>query len=354
MSRALKISPLLIAALAFIVLVGYLYLPKDEVQNKQQAGVTPVTVHRIAEEEFAVIIEALGTAKANESVFLTAQTTDTVQSIDFTDGQLVKQGQLLLQLNNEEELARLRALDINLQEAQRQLVRLTNLAKESATSEQLLDEQQAKVKATKAQMDIAKSQLHELELRAPFAGILGIRQVSLGALVKPGDVITTLDDLSTVKVDFNISESHLPSVALDQIVRATSVAYPGETFVGTISSIASRVDPNTRSIQIRATVTNPDLKLRPGMLLQINLQKQLLSTLVLPESALVPVDDKQFVFVVEQDTVKRKEVKVGYRKPGFAQILSGLQRGEQVVVEGTLRVREGSKVKVLNSDQGQG
>ena len=353
MSKGTKFSPLLLAALLFVGLVVYLYLPQDEAQQNQMQNTTPVTTHIIKNERFELVIDALGTAKANESVLLTAQTTDTVQNIEFEDGDVVKQGQLLIRLNNTEEQAKLSELDINLQEAKRQLTRITNLAKESAASEQLLDEQQAKVKALKAQMDVVKSQLSELELRAPFDGILGIRQVSLGALIKPGDVVTTLDDLSSVKLDFSIAESHLPSVSVGQLVRATSVAYPGQIFEGKITSIASRVDPITRSIQIRASIDNPELKLRPGMLMQIELQKDLLETLVLPEQALVPVDDKQFVYMVVDGTVKRQLVSVGQRKPGLVQILSGLNVGDEIVVEGTLRVREDSKVRVLNAGKAQ-
>lgn len=350
MLKGTKISPLLLAAVVFVGLVVYLYLPKEQNLKSKGENTTPVTVHSIKSEPFSIEIEALGTAKASEFIALTAQTTDIVQSINFEDGDVVKKGQLLLQLNDNEEKARLSELDINLQEAKRQLNRITNLAKESAASEQLLDEQQAKVKAIKAQMDVIKSQLAELELRSPFDGVLGIRQVSVGALLKPGDLVTTLDDIAVVKVDFSISESHLSTVAIGQLVRATSVAYPGEVFTGKIASIATRLDPITRSIQIRADVDNQKLKLRPGMLLQIELQKSVLQTLVLPEHSLVPVDDKQFVFVVKDGAVKRQEVIVGRRKPGFVQIVSGLTEGDTVVVEGTLRIRDGSKVRILNTD----
>ena len=228
------------------------------------------------------------------------------------------------------------------------------MAKESAASEQLLDEQQAKVKALQAQMDVVNSQLDELQIRAPFDGVLGIRQVSVGALLTPGDLVSTLDDIALVKVDFSISEAHLPTVVIGQQIKATSVAYPGEIFAGKIASIASRLDPITRSIQIRANIDNKLLKLRPGMLLQIELQKLMLETLVLPEQSLVPVEDKQFVFVVKDGAVSRKEVEAGRRRPGFVQIISGLDVGDQVVVEGTLRLRDGSKVRILDSATNEG
>lgn len=351
MSKGLKFSPILLAVFITSALLVYLYIPQDEQQQSRGDNITPVITHKVQSEKFPVTVEALGTATANESVLLTAQKSDVVQSIEFDDGDLVAKGQLLLKLNDREEQARLNELEVNLQEAKRQLKRVDNLAQKSVASAQLLDEQQARVKALNAQQEVAKAQLDELELRAPFAGVLGTRQVSVGALVMPGDLIATLDDVHQVKVDFNIAESHLPSISKGQKVRATSVAYPDEVFEGQISSINSRVNPVTRAIQIRAIIPNKSLKLRPGMLLQINLEKQILDTLVIPEGALVPIEDKQFVFVIRDSKAVRQEVKVGRRRPGVAQVLSGVDVGDEIVIEGTLRLRDGSVVKVLDAPQ---
>lgn len=350
MSKKTLLSPLLIATVAMIALLIYLNLPEPAQQGpggRPGGGTTPVVAFNVVETEFPVTVEALGTARANEAVSLTAQQSDVIQEIYFDDGDVVEKGQLLLLMNNREEIARVNELGINIQEAQRQLKRITNLAKSSVASEQLLDEQQARVKALKAQSEVAKSRLAEMELRAPFAGKLGIRQVSIGAYVGPSNIITTLDDLSKVKVDFSISENHLPSLAKGQKVAAKSIAYLDETFNGIISSIDSRVDPNTRSILVRAIIDNPDLKLRPGMLLQINLEKTVLRSLVVPEKALIPNEDKQFVFVIESGEAVQKEVKTGLRRPGQVQIVSGLSEGDQVVTEGALRLRNGSAVSII-------
>ncbi|MCW8090518.1 efflux RND transporter periplasmic adaptor subunit [Alteromonas sp. ASW11-130] len=352
MSR-LVFSPLVIAVVLLAGLLAYLYLPTTGEQQRKSASATPVKVAVVQEQAFPITVEALGTAKARESITITSPRTEVIQNINFEDGDVIEAGQLLVQLNNSEELARIKELEANIAEAERQLVRVKNLAKSSSASEQLLGEQKAKVQTLQAQLDVANAQLNELAIKAPFSGLLGLRQVSNGALVQPGDVITTLDDTSIIKVDFSVAEAHLASLAKGQTVVALSSAYPSETFEGEISTVGTRVDPVSRSVQVRALVDNADRKLRPGMLLKITLQKRVLNTLVLPEKALVPVEDKQYVFVVDGEKVRQQEVKIGVRRPGLVQIIKGLSAGERVVTEGTLRVRDKSAVRILNDTAGE-
>lgn len=358
MARNFRFSPLWLGVLALLGLLAYINWPTlseaifgaESKEQQRRGGATPVKVETVSMQPFAIVIEALGTAEANESVELTAQEAAVVTSIAFDDGDEVAEKTILLELDNRAEKARVNELEINITEARRQLKRIEGLARERVASQQLLDEQNARVDALVAQLDVANAQLSELQIVAPFAGRLGIRQVSLGSLVRPGDLITTLDDISRVKVDFNVSESHLASVAKGQKVTATSIAYPGIEFSGLISSIDARLDPVTRSIQVRAIIDNPEQLLRPGMLLQIVVQKQVLNTLVVSEKALIPNQEKQFVFVIEQDKAILTEVTLGERKPGLVQILSGLDPGQRVVTEGTLRLRDKSSVQILNAE----
>lgn len=351
MSKIVKFSPLLLGVFALIAFLIYINLPSEETQQGPRGGgATPVIVAQASQQSFPIVVEALGTAVANESVTITAQQAQTVTRVLFEDGALVEQNQLLLELNSRAEQARLNEIDINLAEARRQLDRVKGLAKTSAASQQLLDEQSARVESLLAQREVAKADLQELMVTAPFAGRLGVREVSVGSLVRPGDVITTLDDLSLMKVDFSIAEVHLSSVQDGQRVFASSIAYPGVEFSGVITNIESRVDPRTRSLSVRAQIPNPNLQLRPGMLLQINLEKRVLDALVVPESALVPEGDSQFVYVVNGDNKAEKTmVQVGERKPGWVQIVGGLDAGQKVITQGTLRVRDGSDVTVLET-----
>ena len=351
MALGKKLSPLLLGLVLLVGLLAFLNWPQEQAGQTMAKKLTPVKVYEVSNKLFPVTIDALGTATANESVTLTAQVADTVSRVLFDDGDKVEAGQLLVQLNNKEEIARVAQLQVSLEEAKRQLSRIKNLASTSAASEQLLDEQQALVNSLEAQIAVANAQLADLQIKAPFNGRLGIRRVSVGSLVRPADEITTLDDISVIKVDFNVAENHLASMALGQKVTATSVAYPGREFSGEITAIDSRIDPVTRSILSRAIINNPEAELRPGMLMQVTIEKQVLDTLVIPEEALVPNADKQFVYVVaENNVVSEREVMVGERRPGWVQIVNGLNAGEQIIVEGTLRVRAGSEVRVLNRD----
>lgn len=345
MSKRKLFSPLVFALVVTAALALYLFMPKQADNQNRQRPPTPVKLQSVKHQQLPIIVSALGTAKANESVTITAQETDTINKILFDDGDLVDKDQPLVYLTAEEEKARVNELKINLKEAKRQLKRIEELAHENVASVQLLDEQQARVDSLTAQLEVTKSKLRDRSIKAPFSGLLGVRQVSIGALVRPGEVITTLDDLSTIKVDFNIAEEHLPSIANQQPITATTIAYPDRVFSGTISNVSSRVDPVTRAVHVRALVTNPDLALRPGMLLKVTVKKQTLDALIVSESALVPIEDKQYVYRVDNDNVARQvEVKIGVRRPGLVQIVEGLNDGDKVVVEGTLRLQDGSKV----------
>lgn len=345
----IKGSPLIIVLIALISIATYILWPQSAQNAQFNRMATPVKTEIVQRVDLPITIEALGTAQANEAVSITAKEAEVVTAIHFEDGQIVPSGHLLVEQNRREEMARIAELEVDLAEAKRQYQRILELKRENAASEELVDERKARVDTLAAQLNVLAAQAEELSIRAPFAGTVGIRKVSIGSLVRPGDEITTLDDVSRIKVDFNLSEVHVPSLAIGQTVFALSAAYPGIEFVGTIASIDSRVDPVTRSIRVRAIIPNNELKLRPGMLLQVRLQKRVLNTLALSEKALVPNGEQQFVFVVENGKAVQRAVKIGERRPGVVEIKSGLVSGDEVITEGTLRVKDGSSIEVIDS-----
>jgi membrane fusion protein (multidrug efflux system) len=186
-------------------------------------------------------------------------------------------------------------------------------------------------------------------IRAPFAGRVGLRRVSLGSLVNPGTVITTLDDTGTIKLDFTVSESFLSSVTPGLAIAAHSIAYPGRTFEGKVASVDSRVDPSTRSVTVRALVPNPEGLLKPGMFLNVRLSRGAADALLVPEQALVPEQGDVFVFVLKGNSVEKRLIRTGQRRVGEVEVVQGLAAGERVVSEGTQKVRDGAQVKVLDA-----
>lgn len=345
----IKGSPLIIVLIALMSIAIYILWPQSAQNTQFNRMATPVKTEIVQRVDLPITIEALGTAQANEAVSITAKEAEVVTAVHFEDGQTVPRGHLLVEQNRREEMARVDELEVDLAEAKRQYNRIMELAREDAASEELVDERKARVDILSAQLNVLSAQAEELSIRAPFSGTLGMRKVSIGSLVRPGDEITTLDDISRIKVDFNLSEVHVPSLAIGQKVFASSAAYPGKEFVGTIASLDSRVDPVTRSIRVRAVIPNEQMQLRPGMLLQVRLQKRVLNTLALSEKALVPNGDQQFVFVVENGQAVQRAVNIGERRPGLVEIKSGLKSGDEVITEGTLRVKDGSSIQVIGS-----
>ena len=165
--------------------------------------------------------------------------------------------------------------------------------------------------------------------------------------MKAGTEITTIDDIHIIKVDFTIPEKYLTSLESGQVVQAKSTAYQATQFVGKVVSVDSRIEPRTRTLKVRAEISNDQYKLRPGMLLQIQVERQTDNVLQVPESSIIPIEDKHYVYVVKEDVATRKTVTIGRRQPGIVEVLSGLEVGEEVVVEGALKLRDGRTVKVL-------
>jgi membrane fusion protein (multidrug efflux system) len=316
-------------------------------QQQSQGGGAPVTVRSVvlAPAEWQDSVQALGTARANESVTITAKVSESVQKVNFDSGDYVEAGQVLVDLTGQVQLAGLEEARAAFKEAEQQLRRGEELAAKNLIPGSQLDTQRATRDAARARMDQVRAQLSDRVITAPFDGVLGLRQVSPGSLVTPGTAIATLDDVSIIKLDFSVPETLIAALAPGQAVTALSAAFPGETFEGVLRTIDSRVDPVTRSVMARAELPNPERKLRPGMLLTVDVRRAPRQALALPELALLQVGRNSFVFRVGADgSVAQVPVKAGARERGRVEILEGLAAGDRVVVEGTGKLRPGAKV----------
>ena len=233
-------------------------------------SIAPVRSERVSQK-----LEALGNARANESVDISSKTSNVVTSIMFRDGERVRRGQVLVQLDDAQLRADVAAAEAAVAESERLYNRSRELMDTEALSKAQFDQLEATLKANRARLEGARARFEDSVIRAPFNGRVGLRRVSVGTLISPGDVITTLDDTSVIKLDFSVPENFLATLRDGLAVRATAPAFPGRAFAGKVASIDSRVDLNTRSVTVRALLSNEDGALRPGMFLNVTLANEI-------------------------------------------------------------------------------
>lgn len=312
----------------------------------------PVIVAPVSERTFYDEVEALGTSLANESILVTPVIAERIQKINFEDGQSFRAGETIVQFDDAEERASLKAARARLLEQQRVLARNTSLREKKIVSQAELEAAEATVAGAVAEVELLKSQIADRVIRAPFDGQVGLRNVSMGAFVQPGQVITTLDDLSKVKVDFTLPAEQLGFLREGIDIEALTASYPNRSFAGSLVGISGQVNADSRSITARAIFANSEGLLRPGMLMTLRLRSNERRAMSVPESALIPLAEKQFVFVLEQNAsgegqVRRQQIEIGVRSEGVVEVKIGLEGSDQVVVHGTQKVGDSSKVRVL-------
>ncbi|WP_419174727.1 efflux RND transporter periplasmic adaptor subunit [Desulfosediminicola sp.] len=315
-----------------------------------------VIISEVVAKEFGDKIEALGTLRANESVQITAAVTDTITVLHFEDGQRVNKGDVLVEMTSQEEHALLAEEQSRVAEAQKQYDRLSTLVGKGVTSTSELDEQQRELGTAQARLRAIESRLQDRLILAPFSGVVGLRNISVGALIEPGDMITTLDDDSVMKLDFTVPSIYLASLYQGLPIEAKAAAFSDKIFTGKVSSIDSRIDSSTRSISVRALIPNPEELLKPGLLMNVILLKNPRSALVVPEEALVPVGGKNFVYVVdpsqESPRAEHRQIQTGLRRQGEVEVVEGVREGEFVITHGTIKVQPDQPVSVITTEKG--
>lgn len=308
-----------------------------------------VVVHTVAEREFVDRIEALGTARANESTMLTPNVADKIVDIRFQDGIRVNKGDVLLRLDDRSERAELAAARARMTERRDALERARDLAAQRVVSEAEVDLTRSELATAEAEVEAVAARVEDRTIRAPFDGVIGLRNVSLGALIAPGDSIATLADIDTIKADFTVPARRYSALREGLTIRATTAGLPDRVYEGTIDSLDNAVDPVTRTITARALIDNASRELRPGMLLEIELILERRRRPAVPEAALMPRGDKQLVTVIADDKAAQREVRIGMRTPGWVEILDGVTTGEQVVTRGAQGLADGSPVQVVDA-----
>ncbi len=311
---------------------------------------SPVIAAPVAMHTFTDGLQAIGTAQARESIVLTPKVADTIRRIRFESGDQVRAGQVLVEMSSVEQAADLAEVNASNAAAQEDLRRYQELYDRGFASQARLDSVRAAADAAQARANAGSSRIADRTIRAPFAGVVGLRTASPGQYVRPGDQIGTLDDVSEIKLDFTVTETQLARVVAGVELVARTSAYPDRTFTGNIANVDSRVDPSTRTVRVRAMLPNGDGTLRPGMLMTVDVRSNPRQALAIPEIAILDQIDGAYVYrVVSQEgaqTVELLQIRTGQRSGGMAEVLEGLNAGDQVITEGVQSVRPGQPVQL--------
>lgn len=320
-------------------------------QGQPKAQSAPaVTAFPVTESTLPQQLVALGNLSANQSVNITPQINGRIVGLHLEEGTQVPAGKLLIKLDDREQAAITEQARIAHAEAKRQLSYMEKLISKKAISIEEIQAQRASVESLNAALQAQLATLDNYTLEAPFAGTLSFHDQSIGALINAGTVLTTLDDLDTMKLTFKLPENSLSQVAKGATITATSDAWPGQTFTGTIDSINPRIDPLSLTFQVRAMLTNPDKRLLPGMLMRTVIELPGQKQLVVPSRSIMFDGNQRYVYVIDaQNKVARRTITTGQTIDQYIVVLSGLQAGERVVDEGVVKVSDGRQVKILNS-----
>lgn len=345
----------LLAGLAAGGYFGWQEFSGDGADARQDAGKArkprTVTVEAKAAQyrDLETLVEAIGSTRARRAVEITPLAAGRVVAINFRAGKSVEAGELLLRLDDDIQRADLVEAQARVTAAAKALDRARALKKTSAVADATVDKLVAELAIAQADKDRAARRLHDRTVIAPFAGIVGFSNVELGARIKEGETVTTLDDLSLLEVELSLPESLFGRIERGQRVIADAAAYPGRAFEGTIETISSRVDPQSRSFKVRALVSNSDLVLPAGMFMHISVVLDAQRALVVPEEALVVDGTTAFVFAIveegKNERAERRTVSIGRRAFGVVEIVSGIEPGMAVVTRGVQKVRDGSLVR---------
>jgi membrane fusion protein (multidrug efflux system) len=317
-------------------------------------GATQVIAEQVAPFEFSDAIQALGSAQARESVVITSKVTDVIRAIRFESGDRVSKGQVLVVLSNVEQQADLQEANASLEVERREFERFRDLGEKGFAPKARVEEAQAAFDRAQARVAALQARIADRTIRAPFSGVMGLRTASPGALARPGEPIATLDDVSVIKLDFDVAEPQLPQVQKGVSITARAAAFPDREFKGEVDQLDSRLNAQTGTARVRALIPNKDGALKPGMRMTVEIRSNPRSALAISEMSVVERTDGAYVFRVEEKegakVASLAKVVLGQRSQGRIEVVSGLAAGDQVVVEGVQRVRPGQPVRLRDAE----
>jgi membrane fusion protein, multidrug efflux system len=311
----------------------------------------PVEAVTVAVERVDLTIPAVGSLRSDESVVLSPEIAGRVDEIRAEEGQAVTAGTPIARLDQSVYKAEIAEIEANLALSEANFKRADELLKRSAGTARARDEAEAELHVNRAKLALATATLAKTVIAAPFDGVLGLRQVSVGQYLNPGDAIIKLEAIDPLKVDFRVPEVYFTRISIGQTINVNVDAFPGETIQGILYAIDPLVDENGRSVVIRAKIPNENGRLRPGLFARVTLVYDSIEQAILvPEQAIMPIGTEKFVFRVVDGKAALTKVTLGQRFRGRVQVSEGLAAGDSVVTAGQLKVQDGAPVAVVPSN----
>lgn len=319
----------------------------------------PIVAYDVRPVALPMSLELLGKLESNDSVDIAANVTERVKAIHFKDGQRVRKSQLLVELTSDEEFALLEETKESAAEAKRQYDRVKEIEGRGTVTRSLIDERYRQWKTAEAKRKVIQAQIADRRIYAPFAGVVGLRNISVGALVQPGTKIVSLDDTRQMRLKLLLPSRYLGDLKIGQAVTIESSAYPQRRFAGKLEAISPRLEANIRMIQALARVDNADGLLKSEMMVRAFIELPTREQLMVPNTAILMLGDRQFVYRLEpgdKETVYRlvrTEVETGERRNRMTQILSGLKSGDRVVSQGLMGISLNRPVTIKSMQDGR-
>lgn len=332
--------------LLFFIIAFLLYL--NHLNNDQKATIMPVETTKVRVAPLQDKISAIGILKSNEGIIVRPEVEGHVEKIFFSEGQEIHKHDPLIALEDSIAKANLKEASVEYDLRKNEYERSQTLLEKGVVSVNDKETAYTKFQIAEASLEKAKTTLSKMQINAAFEGFVGMRKVSVGDFVTVGQDLVNLLDINPIKIDFQVAEKYLQHIKLDQIVEAFTNAFPNEVFSGKIYALDPQIDPITHSILIRATLDNENYKLKPGLFVKLNIiLTENSNALLIPNEALMPNNDKQFVFKVENEIAKLTEVKIGQRLEHEVEIISGLKPNDCVVTAGQIKIMDNMPVKCI-------
>lgn len=317
------------------------------VESQEQRPASKVNVVSPIMNVVTDSISAVGSLKAQDQISLTTELSGRVVELNLNAGRRAAKGDLLLRLDDRQARADLDVAEATLADARRQLERAQSLQSNNSISQSQVDELRTAADVARARVAAAQTRMDNHRIEAPFEGVIGLNDISMGAYLSAGTEVATLDSTGRMELSFAIPEKFLGQIRIGQTVEGHTPAYPGERFAGELVQLGTRINELSRTLPVRALLNNPDGKLRPGQYMAASLTLRQREALIIPEQSVMIRGDETYVFVTDDGVARRLSVELGTRSPGIVEVASGLSLEDQVIVTGQDRLSSGDRIEVV-------